>query len=235
MKIKKWLAGFLAITMLFSLCACGTAGSANEQASAQAVTITDMIGRQVTVIPGSYQRVVCGGAGALRMYCYIGDVNCKDDVRHGDYETICRIIDKLGEYGVEMIALLGGDPVHHPRIIDIIKYIKHHTLCLVSLMSNTLDFGNLPIRELAKYIDNIDFTLHGRCATEHEKYCNAPSGTYDAVMDKLKEYVSNGVVVNIAINIIPETFDKIYDMAKSVKDRGVDFSALLLQRIMLTK
>ena len=33
-----------------------------------------MIGREVTVIPGSYQRVVCIGAGALRMYSYVGDV-----------------------------------------------------------------------------------------------------------------------------------------------------------------
>ncbi|MBQ7600628.1 MAG: ABC transporter substrate-binding protein [Lachnospiraceae bacterium] len=38
------------------------------------VTITDMIGRELTVIPGSYKRVVCIGAGALRMYSYIGDV-----------------------------------------------------------------------------------------------------------------------------------------------------------------
>ena len=38
------------------------------------VTVTDMIGREVTIIPGSYKRVVCIGAGALRMYSYIGDV-----------------------------------------------------------------------------------------------------------------------------------------------------------------
>ena len=42
--------------------------------AAEEVTITDMIGREVTVVPGSYQRVVCIGAGALRMYSYIGDV-----------------------------------------------------------------------------------------------------------------------------------------------------------------
>ena len=39
----------------------------------QEIVITDMIGREVTVIPGSYTRVVCIGAGALRMYTYIGD------------------------------------------------------------------------------------------------------------------------------------------------------------------
>ena len=39
------------------------------------ITITDGIGREVTVTPGSYKRVVCIGAGALRMYSYIGDVS----------------------------------------------------------------------------------------------------------------------------------------------------------------
>lgn len=42
--------------------------------AAEEVTVTDMIGREVTVVPGSYQRVVCIGAGALRMYSYVGDV-----------------------------------------------------------------------------------------------------------------------------------------------------------------
>ena len=41
----------------------------------QEVTIEDMIGREVTVVPGSYKKVVCIGAGALRIYSYIGDVS----------------------------------------------------------------------------------------------------------------------------------------------------------------
>ncbi|MCF0229727.1 MAG: ABC transporter substrate-binding protein [Parasporobacterium sp.] len=35
------------------------------------IIITDMIGRELDVTPGSYSRVVCIGAGALRMYTYI--------------------------------------------------------------------------------------------------------------------------------------------------------------------
>ncbi len=37
----------------------------------ETVTVTDMIGREVAVVPGSYSRVVCIGAGALRMYSYV--------------------------------------------------------------------------------------------------------------------------------------------------------------------
>ncbi len=50
-------------------------GEDAETAEASEITITDMIGREVNVTPGSYQRVVCIGAGALRMYSYIGDVS----------------------------------------------------------------------------------------------------------------------------------------------------------------
>lgn len=93
MRIKKWLTLFLAILMIASLCACGSsdqeAGSA-ESAPVEAaeITITDMIGREVPVTPASYKRVVCIGAGALRMYSYIGDVDLLCGVEDIDNTTL---------------------------------------------------------------------------------------------------------------------------------------------------
>ena len=74
--MKQILSLLLALVMLLSLCACGPRDPAatEPKEDAAAVTVTDMIGREVTVNPGSYSRVVCIGAGALRMYSYIGDV-----------------------------------------------------------------------------------------------------------------------------------------------------------------
>lgn len=71
MKTNKLISLLLALAMIFSLCACG------EPAPVQTggTTVTDMIGRQVEVDPGSYEKVVCIGAGALRMYSYVGDVS----------------------------------------------------------------------------------------------------------------------------------------------------------------
>ena len=77
MNVKKLLALLLAFVMVVSLCACGAqkapVPSANNTETNKC-TVTDMIGREVTIVPGSYKRVVCVGAGALRMYSYIGDV-----------------------------------------------------------------------------------------------------------------------------------------------------------------
>ena len=73
MNAKKLFCAVLAAVMLLSLCACGSKEKTEEN-GAETVTVTDLVGREVTVTPGSYKRVVCIGAGALRMYCYIGDV-----------------------------------------------------------------------------------------------------------------------------------------------------------------
>ena len=71
MKLRKAAALLLTLAALFSLCACGAESPAEAE---NAVTVTDMIGREISVTPGAYRRVVCVGAGALRMYSYIGDV-----------------------------------------------------------------------------------------------------------------------------------------------------------------
>ena len=85
MKTKKLLALLMATVMLLSLCACSIFPS--TEIDAQTITVTDMIGREVAVTPGSYERVVCIGAGALRMYSYIGDVELLCGVEDIDNAT----------------------------------------------------------------------------------------------------------------------------------------------------
>ena len=86
MNIKKLFAVLLAIVMALSLCACNVQDAGGTDA--EEITVTDMIGREVAVTPGSYKRVVCVGAGALRMYCYIGDVQLLCGVEDIDNTTL---------------------------------------------------------------------------------------------------------------------------------------------------
>jgi iron complex transport system substrate-binding protein len=85
--MKKILSAILALLMLFSLCACGVRED-NESNEGAEITVTDMIGRDVTVTPGSYKKVVCIGAGALRMYSYIGDAQLLAGVEDIDNTTL---------------------------------------------------------------------------------------------------------------------------------------------------
>lgn len=51
-------------------------------------TITDMIGRKVDIAPGAYSRVVCVGAGALRLFSYLGKLNLLCGVEDIDNLTL---------------------------------------------------------------------------------------------------------------------------------------------------
>ena len=102
--MKRMLAFLCAAALLLTLAACGTNQAAETTQAptteatqvettaapteAAEITVTDMIGREVTVTPGSYKSVVCIGAGALRMYSYIGDVSLLGGVEDIDNTTL---------------------------------------------------------------------------------------------------------------------------------------------------
>ena len=88
--MKRIVSIVLAVLMLASLCACSRQGNAEATGNFEStrVTVTDLIGRQVEILPGSYKKVVCIGAGALRMYSYIGDVSLLVGVEDIDNTTL---------------------------------------------------------------------------------------------------------------------------------------------------
>ena len=89
MKIKKVAALLLTGAMILSTGTVGTVPvMAEDETGGAETTITDMIGREVAVTPGSYSKVVCIGAGALRMYSYIGDTGLLCGVEDIDNTTL---------------------------------------------------------------------------------------------------------------------------------------------------
>ena len=77
---------FIIISLLTLFTVFTSCSNKNETENKE--TIVDMVDRKVEIIPGSYQRVVCIGAGALRLYSYIGDVNKLSGVEDIDNYTL---------------------------------------------------------------------------------------------------------------------------------------------------
>ena len=66
--MKKFIS--LLLILVFNL----TITSCTDNEKKGSLNIIDMVGRNVQVNPGTYERVVCIGAGALRLYSYVGDL-----------------------------------------------------------------------------------------------------------------------------------------------------------------
>lgn len=161
-------------------------------------------------------------------YCYA----CANDKKysHADIGTIYRIIDELSKEEIERVSLLGGDPVLHPHIIEIAKRLSENGIG-TGIMSNTMSLP-VPIDEVVKYIDVYETTIHGRNAIEHDAFSHK-TGAYDVLMSNLKNISQYDVSIGIAINIIPETSDRLYDMVETlIHKEKIHISYIILQRII---
>lgn len=162
-------------------------------------------------------------------YCY-ADAKLTPYSKYAEVSLTKRIIDEMALSGVEVVALLGGDPIRHPHFVEIAKYVKSSGM-KVACMSNTMAIKGHSPEEMCKIIDSIDTTIHASTPEEHDSFCEC-KGAYDLSMSQLETYSQLGVVVNIVVNIIPQTYNKIYDIVRGVISRNVKVSSLLTQRIL---
>ena len=74
--IKKGIVVLLTVIISVSLLlgACSTGNDAPADNTAKEITVTDSLGRTVTV-PANADKFVAIGPGCLRLYCYVGDVS----------------------------------------------------------------------------------------------------------------------------------------------------------------
>ncbi len=163
-------------------------------------------------------------------YCYVATCNDGSGIKFGDFDKIKEIVGRLGRSDVASISLLGGDPVLHPRFVDLIKLIRENGMGVV-VMSNSMEVKGYDYGEVSKYIDEIATTIHGRNATEHDEFSCSP-GAYEKLINNLKKFGDHGVPIDVAINIIPETYNNIYEMVSNLLTIGVKVRDLLTQRIL---
>lgn len=153
--------------------------------------------------------------------------------KDANIDIIKKIIDEVSKFKVENIFIVGGNPVLHSEIREVLEYIKTHTDMRTILMTNTACFPNDTIASMSKYIDAVAVTIHGQDSESHDEICNA-DGAYIDLIRNLKLFQEEGVALEVAYNITPYSFDSIFASIISLIDQGLKLSRVLLQRIAPT-
>ena len=87
-------------TLLLTSCgapASSTSSGSGSSSAPATIELVDNAGRKVEIVPGSYKRVVCIGAGALRLYSYVGDIGLLsgvEDIDNSSLENRPKMFDK---------------------------------------------------------------------------------------------------------------------------------------------
>lgn len=161
-------------------------------------------------------------------YCY---AYTEDKVKHAETENIYKLLNIISEANISNVSFLGGDPVLHPDIFNFIKYAKNLDL-KVSLMSNTMEISNVKFEELVKYVSTFEATILGQSEFEHDNFCKN-RGAYKKLVNNLKKLTMLNAKIGIAINIIPNNADSIYNMIKNlVEIEKIHINYIIIQRIV---
>ena len=110
---------FIISLLALTLCSCNSADESNSTSTNNNtnIEITDLIGRKNTINPGSYKQVVCIGAGALRLYSYVGDVSFLSGVEDIDNTSLTNRPKCLMELLVLMLLLMETHLVNYHHVV----------------------------------------------------------------------------------------------------------------------
>lgn len=155
-----------------------------------------------------------------------------------DYDLICRIVDDAEALGAKLINVSGGEPLLHPSIVPILRYIKSKGLN-VRLYSSGIYYDDgycsMPY-SLLDYIKNdVDTLIFNYEADSPELYARIMGSVPEnlAILDEtVKRAISLGI--NVEAHIVPmkcnfkqisSTVEKLYSLGVS----NVSFLRLVYQ------
>ena len=70
--------------------------------------------------------------------------------RHADYGKTLKALDFLAKNGVRMVSITGGEPLTHPRFLDICRAIDERGLIISYIATNGILLDEAVVRELSR-------------------------------------------------------------------------------------
>ena len=134
------------------------------------------------------------------------------------------IIDEVSTLGCKTISLSGGEPLVHPRILEISKYIKDKGICLhIYTSGNLFYFQSVgPLSALlvcdlkTSGVDRLIFSIHGGESELHDSVTNV-KGSFKNLIDSIR--ITNNFELKTELHFVVtkknyREFPKIYSIAK---------------------
>jgi MoaA/NifB/PqqE/SkfB family radical SAM enzyme len=142
------------------------------------------------------------------------DAHAKDD-QLSDEESI-ELVRRMGEAGVPLLFLTGGEPFMRKNFWEILAEAKAHDI-RVTISTNATFIDRETAKRLKKYgVDYIATSLYGP-AEFHDAMVGVP-GTRDRVVKAVRILREEGVGVALKTAVSTDTWPYIYDLIQEAKD-----------------
>lgn len=138
------------------------------------------------------------------------------------------IIKQAKQLGLRSVKLTGGEPLLHPKIYDILKFIQSEDIRLVVETNGTLCTPEIT-KEISKCKNPfVSVSLDGSNSETHE-WVRGVKGCFNASVDGIKNLVKTGLKPQIIFTIMRRNKDQLEDivhLAESLGAGSIKFNIL---------
>lgn len=135
------------------------------------------------------------------IHCYVDGVHMTEMTRI-TFDDFKLAVDRILEYGIQRIHIIGGEPLIHPEFWKMMKYALPKFNFSV-LFTNAYLLNEHSIRELKELgLTEIDISLYSTIESEHEKVTQK-KGSFAKTLSVIKLIEESGIVCHIATVRVP--------------------------------
>lgn len=141
--------------------------------------------------------------------CNFNCIHCSNDSRATSFpdelstKEILAIIDGCLQFGVPELRFMGGEPLVHPGFFKFIQYAREKGIYQLRLSTNAWLIDDEKVRELAKYFDSIQISVHGASPSVHDHIVGR-KGAWEQAKRAVRLLNKNSVKVNIGFTVMRE-------------------------------
>jgi MoaA/NifB/PqqE/SkfB family radical SAM enzyme len=150
-----------------------------------------------------------------------------------EYADFCRITDQIAWHADSFSLYKWGDPFHHRRALDMVRYAKGRRIyCRISSNLHLLDPADAqPLVETG--LDELTASLHGMTEATYNLYqpghhLHAAMATLQAVLDAKQRLRSPTPLVRIAFVVRKDNEHELPELERFARDHGVGLNRIEL-------
>lgn len=144
---------------------------------------------------------------------------------------LLNIIEECGRLGIANLQFMGGEPLSHPDFFKLLSHAKESGILYVRTSTNGWLIDHEVAKELSKYFDSIQISVHGASSATHDRIVRK-QGAWEQARRAAKLLEENDVKVNISFTVMRENASDIgqmYDMAEEWGAHSLRFLRLITQ------
>jgi len=180
----------------------------------------DVTGDGVSILPKNVSLEITSRCNLSCLYCYS---NCSPSSgKEMSLEDALQVLRLLRANGVQVVQLTGGEPLIHPRFIEILGYAVQ-LFPLVGILSNGVAFTPQVLDLLGSHSERVAVQISVDGATERTSaVVRRRTGTFVPTLRTIRDLIERGIRTRVGYVVTPHNAAELDDTAQLLATAGVE-------------